>query len=204
MTDNAITGKTVDAHIENPDQASTNYYWSYETVNGIFNFQTTIRGILTPEQIHAHIKSALESNAHIISLGGVARGAGRDGNPNASDMPKPTPVDQIITDAVNADPMWNQPEAPSATSTSSTAEPSDDTFITELLVCNISDGKKFFKIKGGKWSRWGVTAWDEVLTAAGIPVGKLEGKEYKLEGYRATFIRKEDGNPKKVVKLEKI
>jgi len=198
MTD-AITGKTVDAHIENPDQASTNYYWSYETVNGIFNFQTTIRGILTPEQIHAHIKSALESNAHIISLGGVARGAGRDGNPNASEMPKPTPVDQIITDAVNADPMWNQPEAPSATS-----EPSDDTFITELLVCNISDGKKFFKIKGGKWSRWGVTAWDEVLTAAGIPVGKLEGKEYKLEGYRATFIRKDDGNPKKVIKLEKI
>ena len=204
MTDNAITGKTVDANIENPDQASTNYYWSYETVNGIFNLQTTIRGILSPEQIHAHIKSVLEANAHIISLGGVARGAGRDGNPNASEMPKPTPVDQIITDAVNADPMWNQPEAPSATSTSSTAEPSDDTFITELLVCNISDGKKFFKIKGGKWSRWGVTAWDEVLTAAGIPVGKLEGKEYKLEGYRATFIRKEDGNPKKVVKLEKI
>ena len=203
MTDNAITGKTVDAHIENPDQASTNYYWSYETVNGIFNFQTTIRGILTPEQIHAHIKSALESNAHIISLGGVARGAGRDGNPNASEIPKTTTVDQIIANMGELDPAWT-PEAVVPSSTESQTSTDDNTFISELLVCTITGGKKYLKVKGGKWLKYGITLWDEVAVAAGIPVGKLEGKEYALPGYKATFIRKADGNPQKITKLEKV
>jgi hypothetical protein len=191
MTD-AITGKTVDAHIENPDQASTNFYWSFETVNGVFNLQTTIRGVLTLDQIKAHVKSALEANAHIVFLGGTARGKS-DGSPSAI-LPVPTPVDVIVTEAVNADPVLSQPQSSQAS----------NVFETSKLLVTITNGKKYCKVKGGPWVKYGVTCWDEVLVAAGIPVGKLEGKEYDLAGYKATVILKADGKPEKVIKLEKV
>ena len=194
MTDATITGKTVDAHIEIPDQASTNFYWSYETVNGVFNLQTTIRGVLTSDQIKAHVKSALEANAHIVFLGGTARGKVESG----ATLPTPTPADAIVTEAMNADPLWNQSTPTQATETN------PNVFDTAKLLVTITSGKKYYKVKGGRWMKWGVSVWDEVLVAAGIPVGKLEGKEYDFLGYRATYTLKADGNPEKVIKLEKV
>jgi hypothetical protein len=196
MTDATITGKTVDAHIENPDQASTNFYWSYETVNGVFNLQTTIRGILTPDQIKAHVKSALEANAHIVFLGGTARG--KYESSQGATLPTPTPTDAIITETMNADPLWNQSTPAQATETN------PNVFDTAKLLVTITNGKKYFKVKGGPWMKYGVTVWDEVLVQAGIPVGKLEGKEYDFINYKAAYSLRADGKPEKVIKLEKV
>jgi hypothetical protein len=195
MTEQTITGKTVVAHIENPDQASTNFYWSFETVNGVFSFQTTIRGVLNPDQIQAHIKSAFEANAYIISLGGTAR-AGTKNEAPATPLPEPTPVDTIITEATKL--------SLPAEETKGVVKTQNDVYDTEKLLVTITNGKKYYRVKGGMWMKYGVTVWDEVLVKAGIPVGKLEGQEYDLKGYKATFIRKADGKPDKVTNLEKV
>jgi hypothetical protein len=194
MTDHTITGKTVVAHIENPDQASTNFYWSFETVNGVFSFQTTIRGVLNPDQIQAHIKSAFEANAYIVSLGGTARAGTKNETP-AAPLPEPTPVDAIITEATKLS---------LPTEEKGVVKTQSDIYDTEKLLVTITNGKKYYRVKGGMWMKYGITVWDEVLVKAGIPVGKLEGQEYDLKGYKATFIRKADGKPDKVTLLEKV
>jgi hypothetical protein len=205
MTTETTTSKSDTPVIENIEQASSNFYWTFETVNGVFNFQTTVRGVLSPEQMQAHIKSLMEMNAHIVSLGGQAKGTGKYDNPNAAVLPQPTPVDAIITETMKADPMWNPPEANQPSTPSGATEPTqDNVFDTSLLVVSINNGKKYFKIKGGNWSKYGVTVWDEVLATAGIPAARLEGKEYNLTGYKATIVRKPDGKPEKVVRLEKV
>jgi len=56
---------------------------------------------------------------------------------------------------------------------------------------------------GGQYSKYGVTAWGEVLTKAGIPIEKMEGKKYNLPGYKATISVNEKGY-KKISMLEKI
>lgn len=186
--------------IENPDQASSNFYWTLETEKGVFNFQTTIRGILTPEQIVAHVSSSVAASKHVTEIGGFAKDL-RDkySSAPAAKLPEPTPVETIVAEVQNADPIL-QPATQPATQPTASAE----TFSTEKLVVSISNGKKYFKIKGGQWAKYGVTVWDEVLIAAGIPVGKLEGQEYNLPSYVATFVRKADGKPDKVTKLEKV
>ena len=196
----AVTGKAVT--IDNPEQASTNFYWTYDTVNGAFNLQTTIRGILTLEQIQAHIKSALEATAHVVSLGGLAKQVGKSETPGAK-LPEPTPVDKIMTEMANTPMPWNPeqgvtvtepvlvpvtPVVPSAP-TQNTAE-----FMTMKLICTITNGRKYFKVTGGNWHKFGVTVWDEVLVSVGIPVGKLEGNPegYDFIGYKATCLMKPD------------
>lgn len=72
----------------------------------------------------------------------------------------------------------------------------------ETLSGSVTDGKEYWKIKGGKWSKHGVTIWPEVLQAAGI--GTEPGKTYNLAGWRAHVLLKPDGNPQKVTRLEKV
>jgi hypothetical protein len=193
-----ITGKTVDASIENPEQASTNFYWLYTTKDQTFNLQTTIRGVLDFEQIKAHVNSALGAIAFINEIGGQAKDLRNkyDTTPAAT-LPQPTAVETIIAEVQKADPIFNQ-------GAHDITQNVVESFDTEKLAVTISNGKKYFKVKGGMWSKYGVTVWDEVLVAAGIPVGKLEAQEYNLVGYKATFTRKADGKPEKVTQLEKV
>lgn len=202
-----ITGNAVT--IDNPEQASTNFYWTYSSTAGDFNLQTTIRGILTLEQVQAHIKSALEATAHVVSLGGLAKQVGRSETPGAK-LPEPTPVDKIITEMANTPMPWNPEQGvtvtepvlvPVVTTPVNTTE-----FMTVKLICTITNNKKYFKVTGGNWVKYGVTVWDEVLVAAGIPVGKLEGNPdgYDFKGYKATCLMKPDGKPEKIIKLEKV
>lgn len=195
-----MTDHTGNVTIDNPEQASTNFYWTYEymTPNGqsqVFNFQTTFRGVLDLEQMKAHIKMALEGTAHIAELGGQAKQIGKAAYETpASTIPKATPVDQIITEQANMPFPTEEPAQ----------KPSGNTFMTKHLEVTIKDGKKSYKIKGEPpYHLYGVTVYDEVLVKAGIPTGKLEGKPYVLEGYKAT-ISVNDKGYKKVSSLEKI
>ncbi len=72
------------------------------------------------------------------------------------------------------------------------------------LVGESSGGKDAWKVKGGKWTQWGVRIWPEVLDAAGIPSENLDvDKTYKLDGYTAYYVENDQGNPQKVVNLAK-
>lgn len=75
---------------------------------------------------------------------------------------------------------------------------------TTLLAGSIKNGKVFWKIKGGRWEKWGVTVYPEILAAAGFDVEGLDAsKEYSLNGFTAYFLAKADGTPIKVTRLER-
>lgn len=76
-----------------------------------------------------------------------------------------------------------------------------ESFAAEQLVATIRDGKAYWKVKGPPFAKYGVMVWPEVLEEAGFNVEELDPmKPVSLAGHTAHFIR-EDGNPKKVIKL---
>lgn len=187
--------------IDNPEQASTNFYWTYETQSQVFNLQTTIRGTLTMEQIQAHVRSALEATAHICQLGGQAKQAGKNAyDTPALPLPVATPVDNLINQAASI-PLTGVPENPVETQAPKTEELS---FMTEFLECRITNEKQYFKVKGKPYSKFGVTVWPEVLAQAGIPYAKMKGETYNFLGYKATYTKNAKGSPEKITKLEKV
>lgn len=79
-----------------------------------------------------------------------------------------------------------------------------ESFEAEELTVSVTDGQTYTKIKGGQYTKFGVTVWPEVLAQAGINKQLDPAKSpFSLRGYTAYFNRKEDGKPGKVVKLVK-
>jgi hypothetical protein len=75
------------------------------------------------------------------------------------------------------------------------------TFQADKLITNVSEGKTAFKVKGGKYSKFGVTIYPEVLAEAGFDVDLLDPtKVIDLKGYTAHVIM--DGD--KAVKVSKL
>lgn len=70
-----------------PEQASTNFYWLFGK-SEVFNLQTTIRGILDPLQIQAHLESAKMMMKEIVEMGGHAKQVGKQDQP----APRPDPA----------------------------------------------------------------------------------------------------------------
>jgi hypothetical protein len=190
--------------IENVEQASSNFYWTYKTEAGDFNLQTTIRGILDYKQINAHIKSILETMAHVQELGGIAKSGGKYDQLPVTPMPEVTPVETIVAEMQKEDPLWVP--LPEEAKVEPTKIPEVTIFITHMLEVSVdANGKKNFKIVGDPpFHKYGVRVWDDVLTKNAIPISRLEGgKAYPLEGYKATIAVNEKGY-KKIGKLEKM
>lgn len=68
------------------------------------------------------------------------------------------------------------------------------------LIVEVKDGKRYYKIKGGKFNAHGVRIWDEVLTKHGFTDIPIEGVD--MTGWTAKVLR-QDGKPKNVVALQK-
>lgn len=81
----------------------------------------------------------------------------------------------------------------------------DNTFTASRLVKSVVDGKTYWKVAGldGKFPKFPVAIWDEVIERDLCPMDRLTADSYPLDGYTATYEKNEKGNPKKVVKLEK-
>jgi hypothetical protein len=81
-------------------------------------------------------------------------------------------------------------------------------FAAETLTGSVNKGKIYWKIRGGPFSKFGVTVWPEVLQSAGIEPSTLDPmQEYKLNGYNAmyqTVIKDGKENPEKVVALQRV
>lgn len=76
------------------------------------------------------------------------------------------------------------------------------TFKAENLTKSTEGDKTYYKVKGGKFAQFGVTVWPEVLAEAGFDLDTLGGVT-PLTGYTAHYILNENGNPAKVVGLER-
>lgn len=78
-----------------------------------------------------------------------------------------------------------------------------ETVDAEAITCETKQGKKYYRIRAGRWTKYGVTVWPEVLEGAGIDLRALDvnGEDYELpHGSKATIALK-DGKPVKVTKL---
>ena len=79
----------------------------------------------------------------------------------------------------------------------------DGVFDASELVGTMAGGKTYWKVKGGQFTKFGVTVWPEVLKDAGLATDLDPMQVYSLQGYKAFYVTKDEGKPDKVVKLEK-
>ena len=83
--------------------------------------------------------------------------------------------------------------------------PEIGTFPAQELSATVNDGKAYWKVKGDRFQKFGVTVWPEVLEAAGFEVETLNPlKPVDLTGWMATYVVKENGMPQKIVRLEQV
>ena len=93
-------------------------------------------------------------------------------------------------------------ELPGFTGSPSPQKAEELSFEAEELVPSMDKGRRFFKIKGGRFMQYGVRIWPEVLAEAGIDSEKIDMgvPSYPLKGLTAHYIEK-DGKPDKVTRL---
>lgn len=186
-------------HIDNPDLASTNFYWLYELGGQRFNLQTTIRATLTPGQIAAHFSSVVGALTICLGHGGVAKQVGKGDQQSAN-------IETEATKAIaNGEPV-------SGMAAMAAERGAQGLFDSEWIEVEIKSNKPYFKIGGGRYSRYGVRVWDEVLQEAGVdPARVLEASQESTEPhmkmqkhYRAYYSTNDKGSPDKIVLLEKL
>lgn len=181
-----------------PDSASSNFYWTYSLpvsegqAPQVYHIQSTFRGILSPAEVAAHVAMVQAACTIVTGVGGVAKAVGAGSSTSYA-----SPA-QVPTREPNSQKMEAQAEAVGL------AEGEDDVFDVDEVRVEDRNGKKFYKVAGGRWKKYGVTVWDEVLEAAGVKTAQLEGgKTYKMAGWRAFVENTPEGKPHKVVRLEK-
>ncbi len=85
-------------------------------------------------------------------------------------------------------------------------------FEAETMVGSMHEGEDRWKIKGGRYKRWGVTIYEEVIKQAfrdgvfwDIEEGALDVRQtYDMTGVRAYYEINEQENPTKVTRLERL
>lgn len=75
-------------------------------------------------------------------------------------------------------------------------------FAAKTLVGSVTEGKTYWKVKGGKFEKYGVTVWPEVLEAAGL-TNLNPMQAYDLNGWTAHYSIKDGDKADKVVRLAK-
>lgn len=71
--------------------------------------------------------------------------------------------------------------------------------VDTIKITDEGPGRKYVKAKGGKWSKYGVTVYSEVLADMGWDLDDIAAGEYKApKGLRAVALL-EGGKPKKVL-----
>lgn len=80
----------------------------------------------------------------------------------------------------------------------------DGSFAASEMICTVSEGKAYWKVKGGQFTKFGVTIWPEVLQAAGFDPDTLNPmKPVSLAGYTAHYVLNDEGKAQKVTALTK-
>lgn len=76
-----------------------------------------------------------------------------------------------------------------------------ETWDAARIVPNIYEGKRFHRVFGGRWSKFGVPIYEEVLAKSGLPL-PIPDTGLELPGYVATC-QLQGGKPKRVTSLVK-
>lgn len=114
-----------------------------------------------------------------------------------------SPVDgvEITLTAENLEDAWTQYQA----FTNSLV--GEHVFDVDQIVPAVLDGKVYWKARGGKFSKYGVSLWEEVAALSGLNLDSLDSVAgyFPPPGTQAEYITTTDDNgkekPKKVVRL---
>lgn len=202
MTEIQVSTQAVNPELEpllevSPEELSTNFYWSCGK-NEIFNLQTTVRGNPTHDEIIEHFESVKSALVMVVkNLEGHARQSGKQ-----TDTLMPAQADAARNEATGKGPV-SMPSKTNAQPSANHASTPALNFPADTLELSINAGKTYYKIKGGKFTKFGVTIWPEALEAAGWDTSQLQATEvYNLRGWTAHYVTKDDGKPDKVIRLE--
>ncbi len=72
-------------------------------------------------------------------------------------------------------------------------------FTATILSITESPKGKLAKLKGGIWSKWGVTCWPEQAAALGIGYEDKSAGEYAIDPIEVIYAADDEGKPKKVI-----
>jgi hypothetical protein len=166
-------------HYQVDQQVSVNSFIDIDINGENVRFQVTSRYGATPEKIVKTTKA--EIDAYILL---------RQEYPRTLIAP-PAPSEPKY---VNVDGGGNE-----------TAD--SKTFTVERISIKIEDGHHYYKVMGGKFSKYGCTVWPEVLEAAGLKIDHATGQmNASVNGWTAEYVEFEkDGNKRtKVTRLSPI
>lgn len=159
--------------------------------------QITLRG-MTYAQIATQAKAA---RAWISEHADEPHIPGGNGQREAA---QPKQAKQPSTPPLPDEPVYEDivPAGPEHAGSTTTIPTSDTlTFKPEILVASVTEGKVYWKVKGGHWSKYGVSIWPEVLDAAQL-TDLDPTQQYSLTHFKtAVYINNEKGQPSKVLQL---
>ena len=81
------------------------------------------------------------------------------------------------------------------------AAPTRLTFQTDRLLGETKSGKTYWKLAGGKFAKFGVRVWPEVLASVGIDAESLD-PDVEYEITMTAAYEEKDGKPSRVIALE--
>jgi hypothetical protein len=79
--------------------------------------------------------------------------------------------------------------------------PPVNSFTAEKMIVDMHDGKFFFKVMGGNFTKFGINVWDEVLKASGLKFDAATPNIVpNIAGWRADYIEEvKDGKTRRKV-----
>lgn len=172
---------------------STNFFVRLEVSGNIFDLQTTVRDAPTQAELENHVKAIQGMMILLVEQGGISKNVGTP------------PAGVTSTATVSVLPPAAQDgelPPPAAQGAPQQTDVSELTFVTQKLKVTMSGNTKYFKVTGGKYSKYGVKVWPEVLGKV-ANCDLLDPIDYDFPGYLATYILDENGKPDKIINLEK-
>lgn len=72
------------------------------------------------------------------------------------------------------------------------------------ISVTMKDGKRYYKVKCGTWQEHGVAFYPEHMKASGINPALIEDTGYEFKGPTNAIVQMVKGQPKRVIRLEKV
>jgi hypothetical protein len=153
-----------DYHYQVDQQVSVNSFLDVPIDGETVRFQVTNRYGASPEKIVKTVRANIE--AYTILRQAFPRMIVQA----PPQQQPPEPQYQPIDDSGNSVPPVNS-------------------FTAEKMIVDMHDGKFFFKVMGGKFTKYGINVWDEVLKAAGIRFDAANPSAVpNIAGWRADYV----------------
>ena len=115
-------------------------------------------------------------------------------------------TDLLMGKAIDTFKHYINNYAPNPTNNPGVGQTASNTEVlpADKLVVRMEDGKRLYKVFGGKYSKHGVPFYDEHIIAGGVEPKDIPDVGWNLKGKYNYQVEVQDGKPKRVLKLIKV